>query len=65
MNFNELVRNKMQELNLTGYKLSQQSGVIGTLIYGIVNDTITRPRLDTVIKLAIELDIDLNLLKED
>lgn len=52
----ENIKKKMQELNLSIYKLSKRSKVGYATVYDIVNSNTFDPRIDTLTKIAGALD---------
>ncbi|WP_314038953.1 helix-turn-helix transcriptional regulator [Gemella morbillorum] len=61
--FNELINERLKELDISKYKLAKLSGIFEQTIYSILNGESKNPRLDHVVKIATVLDIDLNKLK--
>lgn len=59
-----IVMNKrLEEKEMTRYKLSKLSGVSQPLLYKIANNEVKSPKFSDVIKIARVLDIDLNIFK--
>lgn len=62
--FYNALKERLEETNMSVYKLSKETGIFQQTLYSLVNGNTSCPRLDHAIKIAKVLDIDLNKLKE-
>jgi DNA-binding helix-turn-helix protein len=62
--FYNILKERLEEKNMSVYKLSKETGIFQQTLYSLVNGNTSCPRLDHAIKIAKVLDIDLNKLKE-
>lgn len=62
--FYNALKVRLEETNMSVYKLSKETGIFQQTLYSLVNGNTSCPRLDHAIKIAKVLDIDLNKLKE-
>lgn len=62
--FYNILKERLEEKNMSVYKLSKETGIFQQTLYALVNGNTTCPRLDHAVKIAKVLDIDLNKLKE-
>lgn len=62
--FYNILKERLEETNMSVYKLSKKTGIFQQTLYSLVNGNTSCPRLDHAIKIAKVLDIDLNKLKE-
>ena len=62
--FYSALKERLEENNMSVYKLSKETGIFQQTLYALVNGNTTCPRLDHAVKIAKVLDIDLNKLKE-
>lgn len=62
--FYNILKERLEETNMSVYKLSKKTGIFQQTLYALVNGNTSSPRLDHVVKIAKVLDIDLNKLKE-
>lgn len=62
--FYNALKERLEETNMSVYKLSKETGIFQQTLYSLVNGNTSCPRLDHAVKIAKVLGIDLNKLKE-
>lgn len=62
--FYNALKERLEETNMSVYKLSKETGIFQQTLYALVNRNTSSPRLDHAVKIAKALEIDLNKLKE-
>lgn len=62
--FYNALKERLEETNMSVYKLSKETGIFQQTLYSLVNGNTSCPRLDHAVKIAKVLEIDLNKLKE-
>lgn len=62
--FYNALKERLEETNMSVYKLSKETGIFQQTLYSLVNGNTSCPRLDHAVKIAKALGIDLNKLKE-
>lgn len=62
--FYNALKKRLEETDMSVYKLSKETGIFQQTLYALVNGNTSCPRLDHAVKIAKVLEIDLNKLKE-
>lgn len=62
--FYNILKERLEEKNMSVYKLSKETGIFQQTLYSMFNGNTSSPTLDNAVKIAKVLDIDLNKLKE-
>ncbi|MBF0747317.1 helix-turn-helix transcriptional regulator [Gemella sp. 19428wG2_WT2a] len=61
--FRNIMNEKLKEKGISRYKLSKLTGISQPLLYKIANNKVESPKFSDTVKIARELDIDLNVFK--
>ena len=57
--FYNALKERLEEKNMSVYKLSKETGIFQQTLYALVNGNTSSPRLDHAVKIAKVLEIDL------